>query len=113
MQDLWNLNEDIVETFYTLRKSIENLSQQLNELERTVLKRLFDRPGQMKGMGQLLTVEDVSKKLSIPKSSVYKKVESGELPCVKLGRKIRFSESEVEEYLRRCKRNHSLLTRRK
>jgi excisionase family DNA binding protein len=49
--------------------------------------------------GRLLTVEDVAKHLSVPKSWVYQAAEAGKLPSFKVGRYRRFSLEALEQYL--------------
>lgn len=47
----------------------------------------------------LLTVDDVARRLSVPRSWVYSSAEAGTLPSVKVGRYRRFVPSEIEQYL--------------
>jgi excisionase family DNA binding protein len=49
----------------------------------------------------LLTVADVAKRLSVPVSWVYAKVESGALAHLKIGRYVRFEAQAIEAYLER------------
>ena len=49
----------------------------------------------------LLTVADVAKRLAVPVSWVYAKVESGSLVHLKIGRYVRFEASAIEAYLER------------
>jgi excisionase family DNA binding protein len=44
---------------------------------------------------RLLDVEEVAKALHVPKSWVYKKAEKGELPCIRVGRYLRFDLGQV------------------
>jgi excisionase family DNA binding protein len=57
------------------------------------------------GGDRLLTVEHISKALSIPRQQIYKMVRSGRLPHLKLGRSVRFSERELLELLRERSRS--------
>lgn len=47
----------------------------------------------------LLTVDDVARRLSVPRSWVYSSAEAGTLPSVKVGRYRRFVPSEIDRYL--------------
>lgn len=49
------------------------------------------------------TVADVMRFLSMKKSWVYARAESGDLPCYRIGGRIRFEPKEVLEYWERCK----------
>ena len=50
-------------------------------------------------MKEFLNVDDLSEYLSIKKSTVYSLAESGDLPCFKIGRLIRFRRDEVETWI--------------
>ena len=52
----------------------------------------------------LLTVNDVALRLAVPVSWVYAKVESRELPYLKIGRYVRFEASAIDAYLERARR---------
>jgi excisionase family DNA binding protein len=47
----------------------------------------------------LLKAEDIARLLSVRPSWVYDKVRSGELPCLHVGRHIRFTRRLVEHWL--------------
>ena len=47
----------------------------------------------------LLKPEDVARLLSVRPSWVYDKVRSGELPCLHVGRHIRFTRRLIEHWL--------------
>ena len=49
----------------------------------------------------LLKAEDIARLLSVRPSWVYDKVRSGELPCLHVGRHIRFTRRLVEHWLER------------
>jgi len=50
-------------------------------------------------MGNILTIKDVSKKLQMSTSTIYKYAESGRIPSFKIGICRRFFEKEIDEYL--------------
>jgi excisionase family DNA binding protein len=52
---------------------------------------------------RLLTAEDVAEMLSVPVSWVRESSRSGAIPCVRLGRYVRFVEGDVLEWLEQCK----------
>lgn len=51
--------------------------------------------------GPLLTVEEVSKRLSVPKSRAYELVRRDLLPVVRIGRQVRIDPEELEAWIRR------------
>ena len=58
----------------------------------------YDRPlGEVK----LLTVAEVAAIMRLSKMTVYRMVNSGQLPALKVGRSVRIPEHVVDEYLRR------------
>jgi excisionase family DNA binding protein len=52
---------------------------------------------------RLLTAEEVSELLSVPKTWVLESARSGAIPHVRLGRYVRFSEADVLAWLEECK----------
>lgn len=60
-------------------------------------------------MDKLLTADELAAKLKVPKSWIYDRTRSGgpgKLPFKKLGKYLRFSEVEIEEYLKRNSVNY-------
>ena len=55
----------------------------------------------------LLTTEEVAEYLRVNKYTVYRFVSEKQLPAIKLGRKLRFDQSDVEEWLTQRKRTGS------
>lgn len=56
---------------------------------------------------QLLTVKQVSTLFQVPKSWIYKRIckrAPHRMPHVKLGKYVRFRESEVENFVAGCRR---------
>lgn len=51
----------------------------------------------------LLTVSEVSNYLQIKQKTIYAKAEAGEIPCYRIGRLIRFSKNEIDEWLESCR----------
>lgn len=48
----------------------------------------------------LLTIEELSKQLIISKSTLYRWVHHKTIPFVKIGGKLRFLESDIENYIK-------------
>jgi excisionase family DNA binding protein len=50
----------------------------------------------------LYSVESLAKDvLLISKSKVYRYVETGELPCTRLGNRIRFTDEQVQDFVKK------------
>ncbi len=54
-----------------------------------------------------LSVQDVADLLSVSKSMIYNLIKKGEINSYTVGRKVRFSEEDVQEYIARSKRGQS------
>ena len=53
---------------------------------------------------RLLTANEVAELLSVPVSWVRESTRSGAMPCVRLGRYVRFDLAAVEAWLEECRR---------
>lgn len=51
------------------------------------------------GLEELLTVDEASRLLKIPALSLYRAVETGKVPHLKLGRRVRFRASDLRAWL--------------
>ena len=49
--------------------------------------------------GDVLTIEELSIYLKIPKSTLYKVVREGRIPCQKIGRHWRFRKAAIDRWL--------------
>ena len=52
-------------------------------------------------VAELMTVSEVAKLLRLHQNTVYSQIESGELPCFRIGKSIRISRKQIENYLLR------------
>jgi len=52
-----------------------------------------------KGLGEALTIEELSAYLKIPKSKLYKLVREGIVSCQKIGRHWRFRREAIDRWL--------------
>jgi excisionase family DNA binding protein len=52
---------------------------------------------------RLLTAHEIAERLGVPESWVRESARSGAIPCVRLGRYVRFDRDDVEEWLNGCK----------
>lgn len=49
--------------------------------------------------GDVLTIDELSGYLKIPKSTLYKLVREGQIPCQKVGRHWRFRKEAIDRWL--------------
>jgi excisionase family DNA binding protein len=49
--------------------------------------------------GEVLTIEELSEYLKIPKSTLYKLVREGSVPCQKVGKHWRFHKEAIDDWL--------------
>ena len=52
---------------------------------------------------ELLTADDIARRLRVPRSWVYRAAREGDLPSVRCGRYRRFDEADVERWISRHK----------
>ncbi len=50
-------------------------------------------------LSDVLTIEELSAYLKIPKSTLYKLVREGKVPCRKIGRHWRFRKEAIDRWL--------------
>jgi excisionase family DNA binding protein len=53
---------------------------------------------------RLLDAKAIAEKLGVPETWVRESARSGAMPCVRLGRYVRFDLADVEKWLDECKR---------
>ncbi len=89
-----------------LKKALQAHRQALEELEAALLEFEAALPGGGEApepVGgrelQLLSIAEVCRSLGMGKSWTYRKLKSGEIPSVKLGRSIKVKREDLEEYL--------------
>jgi excisionase family DNA binding protein len=81
-----------------LRQALEGFESALLEFEEALEGEEQERPQTRKGL-ELLSIAEVCQEIRMGKSWVYKKISSGEIPSVKLGRNIKVSRRDLEGYL--------------
>ncbi len=78
---------------------LEELGNALKEFEETLPAEASGRPPNGLGGPELLSIAQVGEALGMGKSWTYRRVKSGEIPSVKLGRSIKVKREDLEEYL--------------
>ncbi|MBI4764646.1 MAG: helix-turn-helix domain-containing protein [Deltaproteobacteria bacterium] len=58
-------------------------------------------------LGGVLTIEELSTYLKIPKSTLYKLVREGRIPSQKVGRHWRFRKMAIDRWLEETRTNES------
>ncbi len=84
------------------RKALEELENALLEYEGTLDSEEGPRrpqEGQGGGALDLLSIPEVCQALGMGKSWTYRRLKSGEIPSIKLGRAIKVKRHDLEEYL--------------
>jgi len=96
-----------------LKQALKSHHRSLEELERALIEfedalggqERRERPQeqeaqQQRGEGlELLSITDVCQELGMGKSWVYRRIQNGEIPSVKLGRNIKVRREDLEGYL--------------
>ena len=85
-------------------QALEKLESALVEFEESISGEASLRPQQeeheQRDM-QLLSIPQLCQQLGMGKSWVYRRLRSGEIPSIRLGRTIKVRRDELEEYLER------------
>ena len=82
-------------------QALEQLESALVEFEESISGEADLRPqaGEQRGGVQLLSIPQLCQELGMGKSWIYRRLRSGEIPSVKLGRSIKVKRADLEEYL--------------
>ena len=106
-QQLKRALEPLIQALDSHHRSLEELESALIEFEEDLRgqEERSERP-QAKHEGEggggrldLLSITDVCQELGMGKSWVYRRIQSGEIPSVKLGRNIKVRREDLEGYL--------------
>ena len=108
----WQLKrtlEPLKQALKSHHRSLEELESTLIEFEEALVgreerpERPQAQPGEAAGGGHLdlLSIPDVCQELRMGKSWVYRRIQSGEIPSVKLGHNIKVRREDLEGYLER------------
>jgi excisionase family DNA binding protein len=79
-------------------EGFKELESALIEYEESIAGEAQQRPQERDGL-RLLSVHEVCQQLGMGKSWVYRRLRSGEIPSVKLGRSIKVRRDDLEAYL--------------
>ena len=87
-----------------LRQALQAHRETLQELEDALLKLDKGLPRSeasegSDGVPRLLSIDEVCRALGMGKSWTYRRIKSGEIPSVKLGRSIKVRREDLDKYL--------------
>jgi excisionase family DNA binding protein len=85
-------------------QSLEKLESALLEFEESISEEASLRPQAEEREHrrvQLLSIAQLCQEIGMGKSWVYRRLRSGEIPSIKLGRSIKVRRDELEQYLER------------
>jgi excisionase family DNA binding protein len=100
---------DYEESLNQLKEALQAHHQALEQLESALLEfeqsisgeaTLCPQEAEQRGV-QLLSIPQLCQELGMGKSWIYRRLRSGEIPSIRLGRTIKVRRDELEEYLER------------
>ncbi len=98
-------------SFDQLPQAVAMLTKEVSELKQLLLQKR-DQQQTTTPSEQLLTIQEAADFLNLSVPTVYSKVSKGELPVMKRGKKLHFSNTELMKYLKegRKKTNSEIAT---
>ena len=95
--------KQLKEALQAHHRALENLESALLEFEQSISGEATLRPQQEEQRAgvQLLSIPQLCQELGMGKSWIYRRLRSGEIPSVRLGRTIKVRRDELEAYLDR------------
>ena len=92
--------EQLKQALQAHHQALEQLESALLEFEQSISAEATLSTQQERQRGvQLLSIPQLRQELGMGKSWIYRRLRSGEIPSVKLGRTIKVRRDELEEYL--------------
>ena len=93
--------KQLKEALQAHHQALENLESALLEFEQSISGEatLFPQQVQQPAGVQLLSIPQLCQELGMGKSWIYRRLRSGEIPSIRLGRTIKVRRDELEEYL--------------
>jgi len=85
-------------TFDQLPQAVAMLTKEVFELKQLLLQKRDQQP--VTPSEQLLDVKEAADFLKLSVPTIYSKVSRGELPVMKRGKKLHFSNTELMQYLK-------------
>lgn len=85
-------------TFDQLPKAVSMLTNEISDLKRLLLEKREQQPTEQPE--QFLNIQEVAQFLNLAVPTIYSKVSKRELPCMKRGKRLYFSSTELMEYIK-------------
>lgn len=85
-------------TFENLPKAVTSIANEVSEIKRLLLSRADDQ--QFQPADRLLTVHETAEFLSLAVPTIYSMVSRGELPVMKMSKRLYFSRDDLMSYLK-------------
>jgi excisionase family DNA binding protein len=101
------LEESLIEFMKTNRRVLEQLEESLLGLEFDTTLDEEERSEYSQQGDELLSIPEVRQRLGMSKSWVYQRLKSGEIPSVRLGKTFKVKRQDLEEYIRKNRRNQA------
>ena len=81
------------------RQALKDLEEALSAYEGTLSEGQTSEQPPDGQVPQLISIDEVCKALGMGKSWTYRRIKSGEIPSIKLGRSVKVRQEDLEEYL--------------
>ena len=91
--------KQLKEALQAHHQALEQLESALVDFEQSISGEATLRPQQQRGSVQLLSIPQLCQELGMGKSWLYRRLRSGEIPSIRLGRSIKVRRDELEQYL--------------
>lgn len=85
-------------SFDDLPRAVNQIGEKLNAIQQMLAQRI--EPETQSIQDKLLSVQETASFLRLSVPTIYSKVSRGELPVMKQGNRLYFSQSELTEYLK-------------
>tara|TARA_R110002096_G_scaffold279416_2_gene473603 strand:- start:2831 stop:3178 length:348 start_codon:yes stop_codon:yes gene_type:complete len=85
-------------SFESLPKAVTMLSNEISEIKKLLLEKREQQPTETPE--QFLNIQEAAKFLNLSVPTMYSKVSKRELPCMKRGKRLYFSSTELTNYIK-------------
>jgi excisionase family DNA binding protein len=86
-------------TFDQLPKAVTMLTNEISELKRLLLEKNNQQP--TKQLEQFLTIQEAAQFLNLSVPTIYSKVSKRDIPVMKRGKRLYFSNTDLMEYIKK------------
>lgn len=99
-------------SFDSLPQAVAELQREVSSMKALLLQSLHNGQNQQKkeNTHRLMSVEEATEYLRMPKNTLYMKLQSGEVPASKLGKCWKIYQDELDKWLEVNRRNPVPLT---